>query len=127
MHNGSAQLSSQGFEVPEQGGHRPNRQSSGFMGFRLPLRLRTPKNLLTNTTPGLLHFNGPSHEAAILHVRAKALRTRPSPSGRRVAHLFPYDEYAVPGPAQPAFGHFEQLSLQSVLRRCCTCAASCST
>ena len=35
--------------------------------IRIPISLRAPRrpprNLLTNTTPGILHFNGPSHEA----------------------------------------------------------------
>mmetsp|Transcript_67486 Transcript_67486/g.158338 ORF Transcript_67486/g.158338 Transcript_67486/m.158338 type:complete len:403 (-) Transcript_67486:34-1242(-) len=38
------------------------REPCGHGWFRGPGARGTPKNLLTNTTPGLLHFNGPSHE-----------------------------------------------------------------
>lgn len=38
------------------------REPCGDGWFRGPGARGTPKNLLTNTTPGLLHFNGPSHE-----------------------------------------------------------------
>ncbi|CAJ1426029.1 unnamed protein product [Effrenium voratum] len=33
--------------------------------FRGPRAAGPPRNLLTNTTPGLLHFNGPSHEDGV--------------------------------------------------------------
>ncbi|CAE7396432.1 unnamed protein product [Symbiodinium sp. CCMP2592] len=38
------------------------REPCGHGWFRGPGARGTPKNVLTNTTPGLLHFNGPSHE-----------------------------------------------------------------
>lgn len=43
--------------------HAPTTTTTTTVSLRIRVPRRPPRNLLTNTTPGILHFNGPSHEA----------------------------------------------------------------